>query len=1093
MLSDAQAVSELEQRLQEAILSYLKAADSGKPLHPQALLTQYPDLTEELANFFSDQSHLDPLLAPLRGLRPATSLAAEDGPRTIGNYELLAVIGQGGMGIVYKARQKSPRRLVALKMIRVGALATMDDLRRFRNEAEAVATLDHPHIVPVYEVGEHAGQPYFTMKLLDGGSLDQQLARYRTDPKAAARLVATVARAVHHAHQRGVLHRDLKPSNILLSAHEQPHVSDFGLAKRLQADVNATQTGAIVGSPSYMAPEQAAGDKGAVSTATDVYGLGAVLYALLAGQPPFRGDNILSTLEQVRSREPDSPSGFNCRVDRDLECICLKCLEKEPRRRYPSAEALADDLKRWLGGEAVQARRIGQLARFGRWSKRNPLVAGLLMALAFLILVATLGQSITLALVWTEKEATKLQQSLTETALAQARQERYAARLQAYVARMNQAHGLLTGADPGRARALLTEDIPAEEEEDLRGFEWYYLWGLLERPTVPLATLSKHRGDVYSVAFSPDGKLLASAGKDKIIWLWDTATRQPRAKLEGHNEEINCVTFSMDGRLLASASEDGTIRLWDIPEGRSRPPLVKATCEAASLAFSADGKMLAAGFNDGTILRWELPSFTRHLPDRCLFQRIEDLAFSPDSKTIAVATEVGGILLDSTTGLDRMPGRFLPVATLRAVAFAHNGRTLAGTGGGAAVHLADAGTLQQFLVLHGNPEVRESVAFSPDDRFLATADKGGMIHIWDLHTSKVWRVIHGHADRAWSVAFSPDGRTLATSGSDGPVRLWDLSQPQDRQVLGQRVDTACYGYQVARDSKTLAFLDGPPNSMIAHFWDLAGGKRIRSIPLAARIIGFACSDDGRTLAAGGIDGTITIWDVNKGQKRLVWTVPQARCVDQIAFLEHSRLLVTSSRGGEIILWDVLTGESRRTLTPTGNCSVFSVAPGGRTMAVRVHLPKPHVRLADTTTGQLAGPVLSAPHGAICCAISHDNELVAMGLGDFSIQLADSQSGAIRARLLGHRALVRSLTFSPDGKTLASGSDDGTARLWNVATGRELFTLIDGAGIVVVEFTPDGRALVTNIGDTGYQLALWRRGEFAGLGTPQGSAPNGPAP
>jgi eukaryotic-like serine/threonine-protein kinase len=324
------------------------------------------------------------------------SKPADPAPHTLikyfGDYELLEEIARGGMGVVWKARQKSLHRTVAVKMILGGQLATDADVKRFHTEAEAAANLDHPHIVPIYEVGEHEGQHYFSMKLVEGRSLAAELPRYTSDHLAAAVLLAKVSRAVHHAHQRGILHRDLKPGNILLDAQGGPHVTDFGLAKQVKGDSELTISGAILGTPAYMAPEQALGKMKELSTAADIYSLGAILYQLLTGRPPFIGDNLVNVLRQVTETEPTPPSKLAKAVDRDLETICLKCLEKEPKRRYASADALAEELERWLRNEPVLARPVGGVERLAKWARRRPALAAMTTAL---ILVALTGFTLT--------------------------------------------------------------------------------------------------------------------------------------------------------------------------------------------------------------------------------------------------------------------------------------------------------------------------------------------------------------------------------------------------------------------------------------------------------------------------------------------------------------------------------------------------------------------------------------------------------------------------------------------------------------------------------------------------------------------------
>ncbi len=399
MTRDTSDPLDSDDRLGAVLAAGIEAVDNGAA-DAEMVVARYPEYAAHLREFFVAQERAERLAAPLRPVIQAaqaptvtngetTAFITFDLPRQFGDFELLAELGRGGMGVVFKARQLSLNRLVALKVFGTDPLAPAVERQRFRNEAEIAAHLDHPRIVPIYEVGEQDGWLYFSMKLLEGGSLAQSRVRgqgsgvSKEGQCGAARIVAEVARAVHYAHQRGILHRDLKPANILLDAHGSPHVSDFGLARRIQSDSGLTQSGAIIGTPGYMAPEQASGQRSAITTATDVYGLGAILYALLTGRPPFQGDSMLDTLQQVRQCEPDSPSSINSLLHRDLETICLQCLEKEPARRYGSAAAVTDELERWLDGEPIVARSASHLHRLWRWCRRNPAVTGLL-ALVFL-------------------------------------------------------------------------------------------------------------------------------------------------------------------------------------------------------------------------------------------------------------------------------------------------------------------------------------------------------------------------------------------------------------------------------------------------------------------------------------------------------------------------------------------------------------------------------------------------------------------------------------------------------------------------------------------------------------------------------------
>jgi tetratricopeptide (TPR) repeat protein/tRNA A-37 threonylcarbamoyl transferase component Bud32 len=415
-------------RLDEVRREIEKAIASGKDLVADEWIQKYPDLNPELgellAKVLAKQAGGATVAnatlggAPIFGetvdgatvdgagrnpvnshdekpaanvLEPVEPLPAGLRVRYIGDYELLSVLGQGGMGVVYKARQISLNRDVALKMIRNSELASEDQVRRFQNEAEAVALFDHPAIVPIYEVGLHGDQRYFSMKLIDGAGLDKRLKSAPLKPRVAAELVAEVAEAIHHAHQRGLLHRDLKPANILVDAEGHPHVTDFGLAKRMEQESGLTMSGEIMGTPAYMAPEQALGKNSAVTTASDVYGLGGILYAALTGRDPFQGDSLLEILHKVRAVAPDKTTSIDKKIPRDLEIICLKCLEKDQNRRYASAQEVADDLHRWLKGEPIVARPVNAVARSWMWCKRRPALAALGGALAVAIIVGVIG------------------------------------------------------------------------------------------------------------------------------------------------------------------------------------------------------------------------------------------------------------------------------------------------------------------------------------------------------------------------------------------------------------------------------------------------------------------------------------------------------------------------------------------------------------------------------------------------------------------------------------------------------------------------------------------------------------------------------
>ena len=415
-----------------------------------------------------------------------------------GDFELLEILGRGSMGVVYRARQRSLKRQVALKLLRFAGIDTVDVAQRFQLEAEAAARLNHPNIVPIYEIGEHEGEFFFAMEHIDGGTLAQLTERRTLDPEHAASLLVSVAQAIHHAHERGVLHRDLKPGNILIDADGQAHIADFGLARLLEEDSTLTRTQSVLGSPAYMAPEQAAGDGREITTAADVYGLGAVLYHLLAGRPPFEADSLIPLITKVVESPPDRPVKSHGRTSsriRDLETICLKCLEKDPRHRYPAASALAEDLQRWKSGEPIRARPAKAVERLSKWIRRKPVPAGLAAALILAVVGGLAGVA------W---------QSRIASAKAREAQTRH------YASNASQADAAIRRQDFRDAHALLESMKPLAGEKDLRGLEW----GLLAKAGASdeLATIGKvaqaehERKQHVDLWFEDEGHVIVMGG-----------------------------------------------------------------------------------------------------------------------------------------------------------------------------------------------------------------------------------------------------------------------------------------------------------------------------------------------------------------------------------------------------------------------------------------------------------------------------------------------------------------------------------------------------------------------------------------------------
>jgi WD40 repeat protein/tRNA A-37 threonylcarbamoyl transferase component Bud32 len=932
----------------------------------------------------------------------------------LGDYELLREVGRGGMGVVFKARHVRLNRVVALKMIRAGALADGEELQRFAKEAEAAAQLQHPGIVAVYEIGSHEQTPFLSMEYISGCSLAERAAPGPLPGRRAAAYLEATARAVHSAHSRGVLHRDLKPANVLLDEQDQPKITDFGLAKLMTTDSGQTRTGAVLGTPSYMSPEQAAGRKD-LGPAADIYSLGAILYELLTGTPPFRGETALATLNLVADQEPISPHLLNPGLERDLETICLKCLEKDPARRYESAEALAVDLRRYLDGEPIAARRLSVHGRAARWCRRNPawaLLAGL-SAAALVVFVLIVWQ--------TAREEKDLREQAQESSrLAQLRLETMRHLL--YMAEVRQAQHALEQADFGRAEKLLERWRPHENASDLRGWEWYFL----RQQCQGRFALGTHAGHAWAVAYRPDGRQLASAGgayqRPGEIKVWDPRTGRLLHTLTGHQDRITALAYHPTKNLLASAGYDCTVRLWDLDSGRELHTLHGHGAHVNGVAFAPTGGLLASAGGDGTIRLWD----------------------------IAVSSA------DPSRGVRVLSAHDGEVA---AVAFQPEGSLLASAGHDRSVKLWNPANGQIAKILTGHEGPIECLAFGPGSKVLASGggagNRRGEVKLWDIAAGKAQGARYGLSDRVLSLAFSRTGK-LAAAGGDGVIRIWDPAVTSEPLTL--RGDTQwVHGLAFSPDGHTLA---SAGRSGRISVWNSSGGLESLTLPAPGVQEAVAFNPVGRFLAAAGRSGgEVRVWNLDYPERPIVLRGHTGHVLC-LAFTPDGNLLASGGADGTVRLHDFRDPDRPPLVLPAQGSHVLALAfrPDGHLLAVAGD--DSPIRLYDPATGALVKVLDGHSNSVLALAFSPDGRRLASGGYDKRVRLWDVQAGQDHYALPGHTGAVHALAFSPDGQ-LASASSDMTIRVWDLAARREAFRLEGSpAAILSLAFHPQGRRLVS---------------------------------
>jgi WD40 repeat protein/tetratricopeptide (TPR) repeat protein len=1092
---------------------------------------RFPHLAEELACQFEVESAIEgeTQLYP-NNLSPPTVMATDRDslpellpPPDVAGYEILAELGRGSMGVVYKARHRQLNRLVALKMILSGGFASPQERVRFLAEAETIAAIEHPGIVRVHEFGTHNGLPFFSLEFCAGGSLARRLAETPLPAREAARLIEQVARAVQAAHDRGIVHRDLKPGNILLAhgqsrpngtdgtdgtdkAHrshpshpshlEIPKVTDFGLAKRVECS-GLTTTGAVVGTPSYMAPEQALGSKDVDRTA-DVYALGAILYDCLTGRPPFKAARVYDTLMQVVSDDPVPPRQLNPAIPRDLETICLKCLHKRPGQRYASAANLADELGRWQRGEPVLARPVGMSERAVKWARRRPTVAGLLAGIVLLTVIA-------IAVISGLYRDAASEARRAQQAEQQAEQDRDKAREQEGIARQAEEKARekegLARTEKVRAekqleraeRLLYASHIQAAHREweagnaatawqhlescrqDYRNVEYRYLLTLFNRNHVTLLghtdavssvaispdgkhvvsgsrdhsvkvwdtltgknllTLKGHTGEVTSVAISPDSKWIISGSEDHKVKVWDRRSGKELRTLDGHSGGVNSVAISPDGKRIISANTDHTVKMWDASSGKELLTLDGHTLGASSVAISPDGKRIVSGGQDNLVKVWDAATGKNLLTLAGHVHEVKGLAYSPDGKWIVSAGWDHMVKVwDAVSGkeLRTFKGH---TSGVHGVAISGDARRIVSAGEDHTIKVWDAASGTELLTLRGHVLAVNSVAFSDDGKHIVSGSWDATVKVWDTASDKNLLTLAGHALSVRGVAFSPDGKRIVSASWDNTAKLWDAATGQELLTLNGHTN-GVHAVTFSPDGKRIA--SGSTDHTVK-VWDAATGRNLLTLKgHTGAVYGVAYSPDSKRIVSGSHDRTVKIWDATSGKEPLT-LAGHADVVRGVVFSPDGKRIVSGSTDHTVRVWDASSGKELRTLTGhTSWVTTVALDGDGKRIVSAGHDNTPKVWDADTGKNLLT--LEGHARYVTSLAFSSDGKRIISGSGDHMVKVWDAASGKELLTLRGHATEVTAVALSGDGSRIVSGSGDMTMKVWDATAGKELLDLV----------------------------------------------------